>query len=351
LSDGERSTHLTFKLWRLLTSAVCAFKCVGEWYWRGKSVKRGQTVELLRSPSVTNAGNRRRAMDFSAQLVALASTAVYAAGNLYARIGLIHSTPLMVTLISLIVQTVVVWTIVFAMGGLPAVDGRALVVFVAVGALLPVVRLLSYIGIARIGSARSSSLRSTHPFFSAVLAIAFLGEPAKQNIMLGTLLIVAGIFFTCWEPKRRGSDAKPSDALFPLSAALMSGMIHPATRYALTISNQPIFFSATVGLVSLLCLTAYLFCSSRARPMEWPSRFALAPFVAASLLETMGFLLFSAAVSLGPVVLIAPIMATTPLWVLLGSIVLLRELEKVTFRTALGTFAVVLGTILLALND
>jgi drug/metabolite transporter (DMT)-like permease len=44
-------------------------------------------------------------------------------------------------------------------------------------------------------------------------------------------------------------------------------------------------------------------------------------------------------------------MATTPLWVLLGSIVLLRELEKVTFQTALGTFAVVLGTILLTLND
>ena len=85
--------------------------------------------------------------------------------------------------------------------------------------------------------------------------------------------------------------------------------------------------------------------------MEWPSRFALVPFVAASLLETMGFLLLRAAVSLGPEVLIAPIMAMTPLWVLLGSIVLLRELEKVTFRTALGTFAVVLGTILLTLND
>ena len=40
-------------------------------------------------------------MDFSAQLIALASTAVYAAGNLYARVGLIHSTPLVVTLISL----------------------------------------------------------------------------------------------------------------------------------------------------------------------------------------------------------------------------------------------------------
>jgi len=289
-------------------------------------------------------------MDFSAQLVALASTAVYAAGNLYARIGLVHSTPLMVTLISLIVQTVVVWTILLAKGGVPAIEPRALIIFIAVGAVLPIVRLLSYIGIARIGSARASSLRSTHPFFSAVLAVTFLGEPAKHNIMLGTLLIVAGIFFTCWEPRRRGPDAKSIDVLYPLSAAFMSGIIHPATRYALMVSNQPIAFSAIVGLVSLLCLTAYFLISGQARRVTRPSRSALIPFVTASLLETMGFLLFSAAVSLGPVVLIAPIMATTPMWVLLGSIVLLRDLEKVTLRTALGTCAVVSGTILLTLN-
>lgn len=289
-------------------------------------------------------------MDFSAQLVALASTAVYAAGNLYARVGLVHSTPLVVTLISLIVQTVVVWTILLAKGGVPAIDPRALTIFIAVGAVLPIVRLLSYIGIARIGSARASSLRSTHPFFSAILAIAFLGEPAKHNIMLGTLLIVAGILFTCWESGRAGSDTKPTDVFYPLSAAFMSGIIHPSTRYALTVSNQPIAFSAIVGLVSLLCLTAYFLFSGQARRVAWPSRSALIPFIAASLLETMGFLLFSAAVSLGQVVLIAPIMATTPMWVLLGSIILLRDLEKVTLRTALGTGAVVAGTILLALN-
>lgn len=228
-------------------------------------------------------------MDFSAQLVALGSTAVYAAGNLYARVGLVHSTPLMVTLISLIVQTVVVWMILFARGGVPAIDLRALIIFIAVGAVLPIVRLLSYIGIARIGSARSSSLRSTHPFFSAVLAVTFLGEPAKQNIMLGTLLIVAGIFFTCWEPRTRGPQAKSMDVLYPISAALMSGIIHPATRYALTVSNQPIAFSAIVGLVSLLCLTAYFLLSGQAREVAWPSRSALIPFVTASLLETRAF--------------------------------------------------------------
>jgi uncharacterized membrane protein len=76
-------------------------------------------------------------MDVSAQLVALASTAVYAAGNLYARVGLIHSTPLVVTLISLIVQTVVVWTLLLARGSVPSADPRALAVFIAVGIALP----------------------------------------------------------------------------------------------------------------------------------------------------------------------------------------------------------------------
>lgn len=290
-------------------------------------------------------------MDFSAQVVALASTAVYAAGNLYARVGLIHSTALVVTLISLIVQTAVVWTILLARGSVPSADRRALIVFIAVGIALPFVRWLSYTGIARIGSARSSSLRSTHPFFSAALAISFLGEPARQNIMLGTFLIVTGIFITCWESKGYRTDATPLDVLFPLAAAFFSGIIHPFTRYALTITNEPLLYSAVVGLSSLLCLVGYLLMSGRGRHMVWPKGRALRSFVSASLFETFGFLLFSAAVSLGQVVLIAPIMATTPMWVLLGSILLLRDLEKVTLRTALGSGAVVAGTILLALNN
>ena len=289
-------------------------------------------------------------MDSSAQLIALTSTAVYAAGNLYARVGLIHSTPLVVTLISLIVQTLVVWTILLVRGEVPDVDPRALTVFIAVGVALPLVRWLSYTGIARIGSARSSSLRSTHPFFSAALAIVFLGEPARHNIMLGTLLIVAGIFITCWESKGYRTDGKPFDVMFPLAAALFSGVIHPFTRYALTITNEPLLYSAVVGLSSLLCLAGYLLISGVGKGMIWPDRRALRSFISASLFETVGFLLFSAAVSLGQVVLIAPIMATTPMWVLLGSILLLRDLEKVTLRTAVGSCAVVAGTILLTLN-
>jgi drug/metabolite transporter (DMT)-like permease len=289
-------------------------------------------------------------MDFSAQIVALASTAVYAAGNLYARIGLVHSTPLVVTLISLIVQTVVAWTILLVRGHFPRTDPLALAVFIAVGVALPFVRWLSYTGIARIGSARSSSLRSTHPFFSATLAIVFLGEPARHNIMIGTLLIVAGIFITCWESQVYRREATPLDVIFPLGAAFFSGIIHPFTRYALTITNEPLLYSAVVGLSSVVCLGAYLLISGRGKCMVWPNRQALRSFISASLFETIGFLLFSAAASSGPVVLIAPIMATTPMWVLLGSILLLRDLEKVTLRTAIGSAAVVAGTILIALD-
>jgi hypothetical protein len=46
-----------------------------------------------------------------------------------------------------------------------------------------------------------------------------------------------------------------------------------------------------------------------------------------ALASTVGFPLSSAAVSIGQVVLIAPIMATTPMRVLLGSILLFRDSE------------------------
>ena len=124
------------------------------------------------------------------------------------------------------------------------------------------------------------------------------------------------------------------DVLYPISAAFMSGIIHPATRYALTVSNQPIAFSAIVGLVSLLCLTAYFLLSGQARELAWPSRSALIPFVTASLLETMGFLLFSAAVSLGQVVLIAPIEVSRPMRRSLASPVIGNPLSSSNRRIA-----------------
>ena len=66
--------------------------------------------------------------------------------------------------------------------------------------------------------------------------------------------------------------------------------------------------------------------------------------------EALGALLTLVALTRGRVVIVSPIVATTPLFSLLLSLVFLRGRETITVATVLGTIAVVVGTIAIALG-
>jgi drug/metabolite transporter (DMT)-like permease len=51
----------------------------------------------------------------------------------------------------------------------------------------------------------------------------------------------------------------------------------------------------------------------------------------------------------GPVILVTPMTATMPLWVVLGGKFFLRDVEKITPRIVAGAVFVVVGTIAMAL--
>jgi drug/metabolite transporter (DMT)-like permease len=62
-------------------------------------------------------------------------------------------------------------------------------------------------------------------------------------------------------------------------------------------------------------------------------------------LESLGLLLVLYALTYGPVVVVTPLTATLPLWVVLGSKLFLRDPEKITPRIVAGAALVVAGTI------
>jgi drug/metabolite transporter (DMT)-like permease len=66
-------------------------------------------------------------------------------------------------------------------------------------------------------------------------------------------------------------------------------------------------------------------------------------------LESLGLLLVLYALTYGPVVVVTPLTATLPLWVVLGSKQFLRDLEKITPRIVAGAALVVAGTIAITL--
>jgi len=54
------------------------------------------------------------------------------------------------------------------------------------------------------------------------------------------------------------------------------------------------------------------------------------------------------ALAYGPVVVVTPLTATLPLWVVLGSKIFLRDLETITARVIMGAILVVAGGIAIA---
>jgi uncharacterized membrane protein len=54
--------------------------------------------------------------------------------------------------------------------------------------------------------------------------------------------------------------------------------------------------------------------------------------------------------SVGRVVVVAPIAATYPVWALIGAKIFLRDVEKITLKTVIGILSVVAGTIAIHLG-
>jgi drug/metabolite transporter (DMT)-like permease len=285
----------------------------------------------------------------SAQLLAFITAISYASALISARRGLKYSTPTTVTLVSILMQNLLLWTAVFATGGVHAVPWEGIALFSLVGISQLGVRLLAYTGVEKIGASRSSALQSISPLVSATLAIALLQETTTALIIAGTFLVVIGIVLVSWKPEKQISDFRRWHLLLPLGAACLTGMNHPIRRYVLSMANEPLFFSALMGTVSFAGFLIYLVLSPSSQRLDW-NRKAILPFVGTGLFETVSILCIITALSVGRVVVIAPIAASYPVWALIEARIFLRDIEPIYWRIVLGILSVVAGNIAIHLG-
>ena len=280
--------------------------------------------------------------DATAQFLALICSVFYASALVSARAGMHYSTPTTVTLVSILMQNLLLWFAIFVTGGIHSVPVAGVLLFTLVGLFQLAVRLLAYTGVEKIGASRSSALQSVSPLISAAIAITFLGEPTTLLIILGTLLVVIGIVLISWKPERQFPDFRTWHLLLPIGAAFLTGINHPIRRYVLTMANEPLFFSALMGTVSLGGFLIYFAVSPRSQRLVW-NRQAIGPFLATGVCETTSILLIITAISMGRVVIVAPIAASYPVWSLILSAIFLRDVESVNGKVIAGILSVVAG--------
>ena len=283
------------------------------------------------------------------EAIALLASISFALFAVYGWLGLRYSTPLTATIVSLAARTITLGLAVVFSGGVPDYKTAAMTVFVSLGVLQSAISLLTFIGLQKIGTSRSQPLRNSYPLWSAMIAILILHEQASLAVVAGTLMVVAGVVLISWKPEAVAPSYRAWHVLYSLGAGFLAGLAFPLRRYGLTITNEPIFFSFVIAVVSLAGSVPYISWTRSGQGLFW-HRKAVMHFFISGFCEAMGALLTLVALTSARVVIVSPIVATTPLFSLIISLIFLRGKEKVTGVTIVGTVAVVAGTVAIALG-
>ncbi len=215
-------------------------------------------------------------------------------------------------------------------------------------------RSAGMISIDMIGASRASLFVLASSPIAALIAVVFLGETLRPLVAVGTVAVVVALALASGDSLTKGWRTDRQYLLGCL-IALFSGA---AMGGGLVLSKQTVaIYDSPLVVTSLSMLAAILFVIPVVAVAA--ARF---PAVRSFDRKSMGFVLFSGlttavagggqffAVQRGDVVVVAPIIATFPLWTLLLSHIFISRLEQITLRLVVGALLAVAGVIAVAVG-
>jgi drug/metabolite transporter (DMT)-like permease len=301
----------------------------------------------------------------TAALVAVAVAILYALADTSVKKALSLTSPITAAQILIAVQWLLYSALLLRADPFPEIHGYGLMLFFGAGLLTPVLFVtFFFVGIERVGVSRASTLKASAPIYAAIIAVAFLGERPTPLEYAGIVLILSGVVNLMAEkgtPSRGGPVSKRESRvdsetrrirwfgnLFSLLAGVCTGVSAVIVKFALGYIPFPLFgawIGTTVALV-FLPLISLLFPKGerfRVGVAAWPWLILAGLFSAGAVYGRF------VAIGLGQVSIVIALIQTSPLFVVLISVIFLRRLEQVTGRVALGAVLAVAGGILVSL--
>jgi uncharacterized membrane protein len=272
----------------------------------------------------------------------------FSIAHILIRRGLVESNAMTGSLISLTMSAVVLWCALPFFVPLSALANPSLLIFIVAGVFAPGIgRTLSYVGIEKIGVARSVPIANSSPIFASIFAVIFLAESWVLQNIVGTLLVIGGVIVL--------SMAKPTqakwrkfDVIYPLVGALAFGASAILRKAGLGLVNIPLPAAAVTAGTAALFSFALLQIQGGRHAFKLSRRSASWLF-SAGVFNTAAMLSVFFALSHGKVVIVEPLVSSNPVTTLLLTSIFLRDVESLTLRVLLGAALTVTGTILVVL--
>ncbi|WP_226581541.1 EamA family transporter [Acuticoccus sediminis] len=221
-----------------------------------------------------------------------------------------------------------------------AMPGAA--VFAATGALFPAaVTLLSFASNRHNGPNLTGALGNLTPLFAILIAAIVFGDVPRLSQMVGVCAIFGGLSLLAVERWRNVPRAALIFMALPILSAMVRGATQPAIKFGMESWPDPMA-AVTIGycVSALVLLTVRLAFAPRrvtlGRAAVW--------YMVVGVANGVAVLLLYNALSRGPVTVVAPIVATYPIFTLALDRIIHRS-RRVTVMTAAGVAISVCGII------
>jgi drug/metabolite transporter (DMT)-like permease len=279
----------------------------------------------------------------AAPLLALAAGLGFALARVILRRALPHTTPLTAVASSVLFTGTVLWIVAALTSPLGLLASPAIWPFVLAGLLAPgLARLLVYVGIERVGAARTAAIAPLAPFSAILLAIAFLGERPPGGLLAGAACIVAGTLLLSYR-EQSGPPWRRRDLVFPFLGAVAFGLRDVISRGGLQSFPHPAVAAVAATMTSAVAIAVV---AGRRRGEIRADRKGLGLLLLSGLFEGLGSLALWTALSVGNVSVVTPLTNAQPLFTVVLAALFLRDVERVTWRLVVGTLAMVAGAVL-----
>jgi uncharacterized membrane protein len=250
--------------------------------------------------------------------------------------------------ISLTMSAAVLWLLVPFIAPLSALWTPGIAIFLAAGILAPGIgRTLGYVGIEKIGVARSVPIANSSPIFASIFAVVFLAETWVVQNILGTMLVIGGVIVLSIARPAQGEWRK-LDVVYPLVGAMAFGASAILRKAGLGFVNIPILAAAVTAGAAALFSFCLLQMQGGKKAFKLTHKSAAWLFTA-GLFNTAAMLSVFYALSHGKVVIVEPLVSSNPVMTLLLTAVFLKDLEALNLRVIIGALLTVTGTILVVL--
>lgn len=226
----------------------------------------------------------------------------------------------------------------------------AALLFAAVGLFKPSVSAnASLLSVHYLGPTPTATLAATSPLFAAAFAVLYLDESLTIPIVVGTMAIMAGSVALAQRGKGAQRGTWPLWALgLPLLAAFVRATGDGVTKFAMIDLPSPHFAGLVSFSVSLVVATLVFGARRRTLP-RLGRRHGTGWFVLAGTINAVSVYCLNLALQLGDLIVVIPIVSSTPFITLLLSVFLIRR-ESITRGSLMAVFLVIPGVIMIALG-